>query len=141
MCSRNTNNFFLWLTLVCLLPLTCLLLELLYYPQFISAGLAMRIVAASLLAQGEQPYYDFWDWSQPIVFELLKYPYMLCTTLQTMHVPITHAAFIPLFIFCLVVGSTALTTASCAQALKPSEKIEGPSWLSSDRTNCPLRFW
>lgn len=81
----------------------------------------MRIVAASLLAKGELPYYDFWDWSQPIVFELLKYPYMLCTTLQTMQVPVTHAVFIPLVIFCLIIGSVFLTAAVCSQALGVTE--------------------
>ncbi len=141
MCSSNTedldsdkkskNSFFLWLGLACLLPLACLFFEIWNYPRLMSAGLAMRTMAASLLIQGEQPYYDFWDWSQPIAYELLKYPYMLCTTLQTMQVPLTHATFIPLFIFCLVVGSTLLTTAICAQALKTTDQSEAQNFVSS----------
>ena len=141
MCSSNTedldsskkgkNSFFLWLGLACLIPLACLFLEIWNYPRLMSAGLAMRVVAASLLIQGEQPYYDFWDWSQPIVYELLKYPYMLCTTLQTMQVPLTHATFIPLFIFCLVVGSTLLTAAICAEALKTTKETEAMNFVSS----------
>lgn len=131
MCSSNTeeldsskrskDSFFLWLGLACLMPLACLFLEILNYPTLMSGGLAMRIVAASLLIQGEQPYYDFWDWSQPIVYEFLKYPYMLCTTLQAIHVPITHGVFISLFIFTLILGSTLLTTSICAQALKQAD--------------------
>jgi hypothetical protein len=120
--DSTQKRFFLWLSLICLAPLACLFFELWHYPRLIAGGLAMRIMAASLLIQGELPYYDFWDWSQPIVFEMLKYPYMLCTTLQTWHVPITHAAFIPLVIFALVIGSTLLTGAICAQALHAAER-------------------
>ncbi|MFA6213081.1 MAG: hypothetical protein WC714_26840 [Candidatus Obscuribacterales bacterium] len=116
------KRFFVWLSLLCLAPLVCLFYELWHYPRLIAGGLAMRIMAASLLIKGELPYYDFWDWSQPIVFEMLKYPYMLCTTLQTWHVPITHAVFIPLVIFALVIGSTLLTGAVCAQALNAAER-------------------
>lgn len=119
--GSTKNSFFLWLGLICLAPLTCLFLDLWQYPRLIAGGLAMRIVAASLLIKGELPYYDFWDWSQPIVFELLKYPYMLCTTLQTMQVPITHAVFIPLVIFGLVIGSAILTVTVCSQALGVAE--------------------
>lgn len=127
--NRNSNaNLFLWLGLVCLLPLACLLLEIWNYPRLISGALSMRIVATSLLTQGEQPFYDFWDWSQPIVYELLKYPYMLCTALQTMHVPITHGVFISLFIFCLTVGFTLLTAIICAQALDKAANEEKESY-------------
>ncbi len=97
----------------------------------------MRTVAASLLAKGELPYYDFWDWSQPIVFELLKYPYMLCTTLQTMQVPVTHTVFIPLVIFCLIIGSVFLTAAVCNQAIGAAESH---SAIDSDNLNEPNNY-
>lgn len=49
------KRFFLWLSLFCLAPLTCLFYELWHYPRLISGGLAMRIMAASLLVKGELP--------------------------------------------------------------------------------------
>ena len=132
--NTNKNDFLPWLCLACSAPLICLLFELWHYPRLISPGLGMRIMAANLLIKGELPYYDFWDWSQPIVFELLKYPYLLCTTLQTMLVPITHALFIPLFILALLVGSTALAAVIGLEFLKikgNDDKDEGENFVSS----------
>ncbi|MBP6745875.1 hypothetical protein KA344_11620 [bacterium] len=138
--GSTKNSFFLWLGLICLAPLTCLFLDLWQYPRLIAGGLAMRIVAANLLIKGELPYYDFWDWSQPIVFELLKYPYMLCTTLQTMQVPITHAVFIPLVIFGLVIGSAILTIAVCSQALGVAESDSAVNSRDSEDIDEPNNY-
>jgi hypothetical protein len=100
-----------------LVPLGCLLFDLWRYPYFISGGLAMRIVASSLLAKGELPYVDFWDWSQPIVFESLKSLHLLCAALGAMGLSVIPASFIPLCLFCLIIGSLILLAALASQAL------------------------
>ena len=89
--SKKAGNFFALHTFICLVPLAFLLVSLLNYPYLISGGLAMRIVAAGLLAKGELPYVDFWDWSQPIVFEALKWLTLLCTSLASMGVAVIPA--------------------------------------------------
>ncbi len=77
----------------------------------------MRIVASGLLAKGELPYVDFWDWSQPIVFESLKSLHVLCAALAALGLSVIPASFIPLCIFCLVIASLILLAAIAAQAL------------------------
>lgn len=128
--------FFVLLGFVSLVPLGCLLFDLWRYPYLISGGLAMRIVAAGLLARGELPYVDFWDWSQPIVFESLKYLHMLCTALGAMGVSVIPASFIPLCIFCLIIGSLILLAAIAWQALTSVDSAEAKQEIQSFALAC-----
>ena len=122
--TKKGGNFFVLHTFICLAPLAFLLFSLLWYPYLISGGLAMRIVAAGLLAKGELPYVDFWDWSQPIVFELLKWLTLLCTSLASLGVAVIPASFIPLCIFALILGSLLLLAAVAGQALNSIDSAE-----------------
>lgn len=130
--------FFVLLGFVSLAPLGCLLFDLWRYPYLISGGLAMRIVAAGLLARGELPYVDFWDWSQPIVFESLKYLHMLCTALGAMGVSAIPASFIPLCIFCLIVGSLILLAAIAMQALASVDSTEAKQEIQDFALACAV---
>jgi hypothetical protein len=122
--SIGARKFLIWVALVCTAPLFCLLTDLWQHPSFISGGLAMRIMAASLIAKGELPYFDFWDWTQPIVFELLKYPYLLSSALESLRLPLVpvYSIFIPQCIFCMIVASLILATSVCVQALHSQVK-------------------
>jgi hypothetical protein len=122
--NKKGGNFLVLHTSICLAPLALLLLSLLWYPYLISGGLAMRIVAAGLLAKGELPYEDFWDWSQPIVFELLKWLTLLCTSLASLGVAVIPASFIPLCIFALILGSLILLAVIAGQALSSADSAE-----------------
>ncbi len=122
--TKKGGNFFVLHSFICLVPLAFLLLSLLWYPYLISGGLAMRIVAAGLLAKGELPYVDFWDWSQPIVFELLKWLTLLCNSLASLGVAVIPASFIPLCIFALILGSLILLAVIAGQALNSIDAAE-----------------
>lgn len=100
----------------------------------------MRIVAASLLAKGELPYVDFWDWSQPIVFESLKYLHMLCKALEAIGVSVIPASFIPLCIFCLIVGSLILLLAIGAQALRSADLEQSKQEIQDFTLACGFGF-
>lgn len=40
---------------------------------------ALRLSCAQIMMEGQKPYQDFFEWSQPIVFEFCKIPYILQT--------------------------------------------------------------
>lgn len=40
---------------------------------------ALRLSCAQMMMEGQKPYQDFFEWSQPIVFEFCKIPYLLQT--------------------------------------------------------------
>ncbi|MFA6209207.1 MAG: hypothetical protein WC714_07290 [Candidatus Obscuribacterales bacterium] len=146
--SRQALIFSVLICLVCLAPLAFLLFDLWRYPYLISGGLAMRIVAAGLLTKGESPYVDFWDWSQPIVFELLHGLTALCNFLSSVGIAVIPASFIPMCIFAALVASVILiamlaTQALAAQALVteapasqvPASQAPATSAIDSERRN------
>lgn len=114
--EADALNFCTWLFLLCLGPLLALAIELVHYPSQLSAGLAMRIVAAELVSEGELPYVDFWDWTQPVIYEIFKYPCLLAGFLKDVGQPVIPAILIPPLIFAFALLAFALATALYLQA-------------------------
>jgi hypothetical protein len=91
------------------LPLFYLLYDLLAFRNDVSSWLAMRLVGARLLLDEQKLYVDFWDWSQPIVYDLLQGLLLLRSGLEKIGVIIFADVFVQLAVWLLVVLSLALT--------------------------------
>lgn len=66
------SSLYAWSALISAAPLACLLTDLFMFRDEASSWLTMRIMAAQMLIDGKVLYQDFFEWTQPIVFEIAK---------------------------------------------------------------------
>ncbi len=111
----ETSSLYAWCAVLSAVPLTCLITDLFIFRDEASSWMTMRIMAAQLLLDGKVLYQDFFEWTQPIVFELTKL-FLAPLSLAQLVVPREVAiAFLPpdllvtMLIFLVVLASGAVT--------------------------------
>ncbi|MBS1992951.1 MAG: hypothetical protein JSS83_20680 [Cyanobacteria bacterium SZAS LIN-3] len=115
---------------VALPPIAYLLYDLINCKNDISSWLAMRIVGAQLLLREQKLYVDFWDWTQPIVFECLRLPLLISQGLEKLGVFLSADLAVHLAVWLLLLLSCAATAAVALQGLR--RLPEGSAELSGE---------
>ena len=95
--------------LVSSLPLFYLLYDLILFRNDISSWLAMRISGVQLLLKEQKLYVDFWDWTQPIVFDCMRGPLALRQLLEQQGLFLPVDLFSHVLIWFTVLCSCLLT--------------------------------
>ncbi|MBU6451748.1 MAG: hypothetical protein KGS72_08230 [Cyanobacteria bacterium REEB67] len=106
------------------LPLFYLLFDLLSFRNDVSSWLAMRLVGASLLLDEQKLYVDFWDWSQPVVYDLLQGLLWLRSALEKVGIIVFADNLAHIAVWLLVVLSLCLTAALTYQVLLRCDERE-----------------
>lgn len=134
--GRQTVSLQLWALVISIPPLAYLLIDLLRYRAQSSGWFAMRVMIAQMLLEGKHLYVEVFDFTQPIVLELLKLALLPARILQFCLNPFTNlmglqftfaADFFAIFaVFACMCGSLYLTllVAKCALATADSEVKE-----------------
>ena len=116
--QKLEKHFVLGSLIVASLPLFYLLYDLLSFRNDMSCWLAMRLVGVKLQLQDQKLFIDFWDWTQPIVFDAMRGPKDAPAAMEQTGVYFPPDLFAELTIWILLLLSLILSGLIAIQALK-----------------------